>query len=162
MAYNFEELIQNDFDILLFDGIKLIHIASAGGILPHKISDSSINFKQQIREVYKYRRIFESIENDSVNRDNITDTKDYYQFFRYMSKRGFYSYDRVNINDIDDQIYQLISKPKYNRKITLSSVASEIDPYIKTKYSLRSNILFLITSKEFPDNFDLFDLTEFL
>lgn len=32
MAYSLQEQINNDLDIFLFDGEKIIHIASAGGI----------------------------------------------------------------------------------------------------------------------------------
>ncbi len=162
MAYNFEEQIKNDYDILIFDGKKLIHIASAGGILPAKLSESEINFRLQMREVYKYRRVFETELNSDITRNNLTNEKEYLNFFLFMSKRGFYSYDRVNIDNIEDQQYQLISKPKYNRVLSLSSINKEINPVSDLKYPLDSTISFIESNQEFPENFTTFDLRDFI
>ncbi|MCX2573653.1 hypothetical protein [Pedobacter sandarakinus] len=162
MAYTLEEQLNNDFDILLFDGIKLIHIATAGGLLPPKLDEFNVDFKVQIRFVYKYRRIFTTIQNDNLVKENITDSKSYFSFFSYMAKRGFYSYDKVFIDEVEDQTYQLISKPKYDRNIEIQKFDKEIDPVIKSKYPLSSGINLIETAKEFPDHFELFNILDFL
>lgn len=162
MAYTFEEQINNDFDILLYDGVKLIHLATAGGILPQKLNEFDIDYKQQIREVYRYRRIFKVTRNEELIRENITVIENYFSFFVYMSKRGFYSYDKVYIDNIEDQTYQLISRPDYNRDISLISIGKEINPTQKEKYRLSSKINLIETAKEFPKDFEQFDLLAFL
>jgi len=162
MPYSIEDQINNDFDILLYDGVKLIHIATAGGLLPSKLNESDVDFKQQIREVYRYRRIFRFRQNDELVRDNTTGLENYFPFFDYMSKRGFYSYDKVYIDNIEDQTYQLICKPEYNRDINLTTINKEITPHNKEKYTLISRINLIETAKEFPEDFKEFNILNFI
>lgn len=44
---------------------------------------------------------------------NINPLENYTSFFKLMAKRGFYSYDKVNINDPYDYTFELIAKPIY-------------------------------------------------
>ncbi|MES2827845.1 MAG: hypothetical protein V4687_06815 [Bacteroidota bacterium] len=162
MPYSIVEQLNNDFDVLLFDGHKLIHIATAGSILPAKLGQTQVNFDEQIRKVYRYRRVFEVIVNSDLIRNNFTDQKSYFESFTYMAKRGFYSYDKVDIDNIENQNYQLVARPTYNRKIELTNPEQEIYPEVRSRYSLKSNIIFIETSKEFPDTFNEFNITDFL
>lgn len=162
MSYSIEQQLSNDFDILLWDGIKLIHIATAGGILPPKLSETENDFKQQIREVYRYRRVFSIIQNTNLERGNITDLKNYLTFFSYMSIRGFYSYDKVNIDDVEDQTYQLISRPNYNRNVHIVKFSNEIQPLERLRYPLNTRINLIQTNREFPGDFNEFNLIDFI
>ena len=162
MAYSIFEQINNDFDILLFDGTKLIHLATAGGLLPSKLNEYDIDFRLQIREVYRYRRTFKFVQNNELIRDNLHDQKHYFSFFNYMAKRGFYSYDKVFIDNIEDQTYQLISKPNYDRDINLATINKKIELPRTYKYSLMTKINLIETSKEFPKSYESFNIEEFL
>ena len=162
MAYSLVEQISRDLDVFLFDETKIIHIATAGGVLPEKIASTEINFDKEIYTINSYRRIFNYKRNDSLIRNNLVSKEFYFRAFERMSKRGFYSYDKVYIDDSENQIYQLISYPIYDRQIKVTKFDFLIQPNEIRKYGLTVDLNLIKTSKQFQVDFDEFDLFEYI
>lgn len=162
MPYKIDQQLENDFDIFLFDREKIIHIATAGGVLPNKLSNIEIDFRVEALKVNLYRRVFDIKTNENIDKKGITDNKIYLSSFNWFAKRGFYSYDKSNIDDPLDTKYQLVSYPIYDREIELEQFAHIIYPTQKQKYTLGLNVILIETSKQFPKGFDVFDILEYL
>ena len=160
--FNLDNSEHSDLDIFLYDSKKLIHIATAGLANINLLSESDFNVISNFKKVLSYRRVFnfESISNIENERDNLSDTESYLYFFELMAKRGFYSYDRVKIDDINDCTFQLIAKPHYNKKIILNNQINfgETDSQVSSNFDLT-----IVKSKlDFPDNYIPFDIREYL
>lgn len=162
MPYKIEEQLENDFDIFLFDKKKIIHIATAGGVLPEKLSNIEIDFKAESLKVNLYRRVFEVKTNNDIERKGLTDYKHYLSSFSWFAKRGFYSYDKHNIDDPFDTKYQLVSYPVYDREIEIEQFDQIVSPTENRRYKLDINVKLIEASQEFPVDFSIFDLLEYL
>ena len=103
-----------DYDVFIFlDNIR-IHIASGGAILPSKITNlvknnpeiySSLNtFPEQEFEINK--KLNEIISYEGTSREQ------YLRSFENYAKKGFYSFDKTNINNPKDKYYHLVAYPK--------------------------------------------------
>lgn len=153
-----------DYDIFLYDDFKIIHIASAGMNLIKSLEefDPSID---NLKRILNYRRLFRTTTNFYINRDNITDLNFYQSSFKFMSKRGFYSYDKFDIDDPDDYRFQLISKPSYiNKKIILEDNKYnniEIGD-LKSNKTYKYDLYFLRAKNNFPEDFNTFDISEYI
>lgn len=152
---------QFDLDFFLYDTEKIIHISTAGMELKNSIGEFNFNPISNFQTVLSYRRIFryETIKN--LNRDNLTSVEDYLYFFKFMAKRGFYSYDKVNIDEPDDYTFQLIAKPFLSRKIYIP----KLDLYrgnLNSERTLNYDLNFIEARKNFPVNFEEFDILEFI
>lgn len=150
-----------DLDILIYDSTKIIHIATAGMQLINSLSsidfDPIINF----RRVLFYRRIFDFETSNKIDRNNLSSLDNYTYFFNYMAKRGFYSYDKVNIDNREDFTFELIAKPIYDRKITIPKLNISFGKLDSLK-NLNYNLNFVQAKKEFPEDFKNFDIREYI
>lgn len=150
-----------DLDLFLYDSTKIIHIATAGMILINSLTDiNGATYNDNYNKVLAYRRTFEIKTIENLDRDNLTEVEDYVYFFNLMAKRGFYSYDKLNIDIKNDYKFQLISNPIYNRRITING-----DNEIENNGSQRilDYELNLIRAKKlFPTDSKVFDLSEYI
>lgn len=151
-----------DMDIFLYDEVKLIHIATAGMPLINSLASLDFNPLANLKRVLLYRRVFEYELNNEIVRDNLVgELSDYIHFFNLMAKRGFFSFDKVNISNTEDYRFQLISKPKYECKILLPKYNVQLgnaDALITREYDIN----FIKATKNFPDTFEIFDITEYV
>lgn len=161
-GYNILENDTNyDLDIFLYDNTKIIHLASGGMQLINSLRKFNIqSHDSNLRKVLAYRRIFNYESNEQLERNNLTTIENYFYSFNIMSKRGFFSYDKVDINNSNDYKFQLISKPTYNRKLIINQKLElgKLDSKLYVNYDLE----FLPAKKDFPDNYKIFDLTEYV
>lgn len=148
-----------DLDLFLYDSKKIIHIATAGMPLIKSLSNIDFDPIINFRKVLLYRRIFKYETISNVERDNISTIENYLDFFNFMAQRGFYSYDKFNIDENDDYRFQLISKPIYNRKLSVSNINFG-DIKSKKKYTYDLN--FFESKKDFPENYNTFDIREYI
>lgn len=104
---------------------RLCVVASGGGILPDFLLDKESrnnNFHEMVMdlpELFKIKRNENAFENingidSSVNLD------EYFSDFESLARKGFYVYDKVDINNTNDLKYILVAYPIYN---------TNIDPY---------------------------------
>ena len=111
-----------DIDYFFYDDEKLIHFASGGiytfGILNELNQENFLNLKY----IIGLRRRFNIRENEIIQRDNLNTLEDYKSFFNLMASRGFYSYDKVNIENPECYKFQLISNPIYNTNIKINNI----------------------------------------
>lgn len=159
----FENPQNYDIDYFFYDDEKLIHIASGGvypfGILKKIIPENYIALKK----IIQLRRRFIIKENEDVQRDNLNTIEEYKYFFNLIASRGFYSYDKVNIDNPECYKFQLIANPIYNANIEINNTIifnQEIsNNNIKTWYydfSLNK------TNSKFPVTNIIFDIREYL
>ena len=153
-----------DYDIFIFDSKKIIHLASAGMNLIKSLEEYDTEI-DNTSIVLKYRRIFLNESNPNILRDNIIDSKSYLSFFELMSKRGFYSYDKVDIDNPDDYKFQLISKPNYiNKKILIEDGRNnnfELGDQNSIK-SYKYGLNFLRAKRDYPEDYEIFNLIEYI
>lgn len=123
MAYSEIEQITRDLDIFFSDNKKLIHLASGGGRLPNVLAATDSANEQIIESI---SGIFSEFEIDinpgliqllGLNEDGLNN---YLVSFVEMAKKGFYTYDKTNIDEKDDMTFHLVAKP--TSKISLSSL----------------------------------------
>ena len=106
----------HDIDWFAFYEGKYIHVASAGGLLPQIVND-----RTKLRFLQKYvkelplgnHEIVKNIK-QVISGHNLSEEQldDYFESFENMAKKGFYSYDKVDINDTEDNKYILVAYPK--------------------------------------------------
>lgn len=152
-----------DIDYFFYDDEKLIHIASGGlypfGILKEIVPENYLIIKNIIR----LRRRFNIIENEDIQRDNLNTLEEYKSFFNLMASRGFYSYDKVNIDNPECYNFQLIANPIYNTNIQIDNYKihsqENSNTEIKTwNYEFGLNKI----KNNFPVNHNIFDIREYL
>lgn len=153
MAYSLLEQHSRDLDIFLSDGNKLIHIASGGGSLPKPILETDIYNENILSSISKSNSNFEVDINPNLI--EILDLKEnelqnYMTSFVDMARKGFYSYDKTRIGNFEDQTFHLVAKP-----------SSPINPNILFEsYEITQEII--ISESNFPDNYQMFDLSEYI
>ena len=160
--YNFLENENSfDLDLFLFDSTKIIHIATAGMTLINSLRElTPSSYNKNFKTVLGYRRLFMIESNEKLERNNLTERENYFSFFNLMAKRGFYSYDKVDIDKKETYDFQLISKPNYNRKLIINNKHERGDT--KNLKPLNYDLNFIEAKNEFPDDFDIFDLSEYI
>jgi hypothetical protein len=150
-----------DLDFFLFDSFKIIHISTAGMTLINSLRDLNFkNYNSNFKTVLNYRRTFNFELNVQLERDNTTERESYFSFFNLMAKRGFYSYDKVNIDNNEDYNFQLIAKPSYNRKIILNDKIELGNTLSKSNINYKLD--FTRAKKDFPMDFEIFNISEYI
>lgn len=120
MAYTLIEQQTRDIDWFIFDStnFNFCHFASAGGKLPQIIQENDLLNEEFIQIINRseYKEMFEYEINpnlrDIINIKGDESYDDYTRDFINYAKRGFYSYDKTNINNFDDMTYHLVAYPK--------------------------------------------------
>jgi hypothetical protein len=128
MRYKKSYLQTHDLDYFFIKDGKYCHAASAGGDLPASVNNVRILRNLQ-RLVHELPFLFKESE-IIINRQRIIQLKgnkiidfnitDYIDTFVQFARKGFYSYDRTNLEDIDSNQYHLVASPPYEIKVNLS------------------------------------------
>lgn len=118
MKYDDAYIYSKDIDWFCIIGDVFCHVASAGGMIPDVIND-----REKLRDLQK--RVFDSDfifqEEDIVVNEVFLDQhfgddeearKAYMLSFMSMSRKGFVSFDRTNVMDLNDQTYHIVCYPK--------------------------------------------------
>lgn len=127
MKYPDNYLYSMDIDWFCIINRIFVHIASAGGFLPDEVND-----REKLRENQSLVNRMDYIFNDNqiiINwaflhaRFGYEDGSDenirnYLESFISMSRKGFVSLDRTNLEDPNDNTYHIVCMP--NKIITLS------------------------------------------
>lgn len=90
-------------------------MASAGGGIPRIINDRNVlRPSQRAVEALEDINTDEEVHiNDAFLRRMNVNLESYLPSFVRMAKKGFYSFDRTNINDPDDDHYHLVAWPTH-------------------------------------------------
>lgn len=113
--YTESEIHTRDIDWFCAINGVYVHVASAGGDI-HRI----INDRNVLRPCQRAVEALEDINtdeevhiNDAFLRRMNVNLESYLPSFVRMAKKGFYSFDRTNINDPDDDHYHLVAWPTH-------------------------------------------------
>lgn len=158
---NLENENSFDLDLFLFDSSKIIHISTAGMTLINSLRNMNLlEYNSNFKTVLSYRRTFKFEVNRQLERDNITVRESYFSFFNLMAKRGFYSYDKVNIDNNEDYNFQLISKPIYNRKLIINDEFELGNTFSENIINYKLDLF--KAKKDFPVDFEIFNISEYI
>lgn len=148
-----------DLDFFIKDNHKLIHISTAGMKLKNSLLQNILSQRRNFKTVLSYRRKFNVSKNTEIIRDNLFNMDSYTFFFNLIASRGFYSYDKYDIDDPEDKRIQLIFRPIYDRKILVNNdLFFDYNSKMIANYKLN----FINAKKDFPENFDPFNLDNFI
>lgn len=152
MSYSIIELNSLDLDIFFKDESKMIHLASAGGLLPERLLNSDSYNKNILDIISNFNSEFEFEVNPNlteilgISQDGL---ENYIISFIEMAKRGFYSYDKSKLGDFEDLTFHLVARPK-----------SPLKPNILfRKYdNILENVI--TATSDLPFNFESLNLSE--
>lgn len=133
---HYTEAYMNTHDIDWFGIVngRYIHVASCGGILPSELNDESY-----LRDLQYEVAMLDDIHNETGSQIAISHNDQYLQqrfstyenrseaiesykmSFDSFARKGFWSFDKENINDPDDSHYRLISWPNDNVQPQINS-----------------------------------------
>lgn len=118
MKYDDAYIYSKDIDWFCIIGDVFCHVASAGGMIPDVIND-----REKLRDLQK--RVFDSdfifqeediVVNEVFLDQHFGDDEEariaYMLSFMSMSRKGFVSFDRTNVMDLNDQTYHIVCYPK--------------------------------------------------
>ena len=132
----YSEVYVNTRDIDWFGIVngRYIHVASCGGQLPLEVNDLSY-----LRDLQYKVAMLDDIHNEdgspiaishndqylqqrfSTNENSGEAIENYKKSFDSFARKGFWSFDKENINDPDDSHYRLISWPNDNVQPQINS-----------------------------------------
>lgn len=113
---------------------RYIHVASCGGLLPSEVNDESY-----LRDLQYEVAMLEDIQNEdggiiavshndqylqqrfSTYENSVEAIERYKKSFDSFARKGFWSFDKENVNDLEDSHYRLISWPNGNVQPQLNS-----------------------------------------
>lgn len=136
MRHKKSYLQTHDLDYFFIKNGKYCHAASAGGKLPRNVDDVR-NLRALQRLVNELPYVYK--ENEVIiNRRHIVRLKrrvdkefnleNYIDTFVKFARKGFYSYDRTNLEDVTDNQYHLVASPPYKTIIDID--ISECNEYL--------------------------------
>ena len=118
MKYDEAYIHSKDIDWFCIIGDVFCHVASAGGMIPDVIND-----REKLRGLQK--RVFDSdfifdeddiVVNESFLNQHFGNDEEartaYLHCFMSMARKGFVSFDRTNVIDLNDQTYHIVCYPK--------------------------------------------------
>lgn len=118
MIYEDAYIHSKDIDWFCIIGDVFCHVASAGGLIPIIINDREKQRSLQKR-VFDSDFIFDEEEivvNEDFLDQHFGDDKEariaYMLSFMSMARKGFVSFDRTNVMDLNDQTYHIVCYPK--------------------------------------------------
>lgn len=127
-----------DIDWFFTDGKYIAFTASGAGKLPESVARSSENNEKLVSYFRNLPEISDVIVNPKLDALLIeifgTGVNErYLQDFVSMTKKGFYSFDKTNLNNFFDYDYHLVASPM--SPLTINDLPQDIlDILIQTKY----------------------------
>lgn len=152
MSYSLIEQETRDLDIYFKDRIKLIHIATGGGRIPNQLAENDIQNEDFASNISTFEESFDIEVNRNITEFvNIPENglEQYLRDFISMASRGFYSYDKTNLGNFEDQIFHLVAKPKESKNQKLNYLTDnllQIDTELPTDF-ISFNLFELIRNK---------------
>lgn len=146
MTYSDDYLYSKDIDWFCIINGFFVHVASAGGILPEEVND-----REKLRKNQYLVNQMDDIFNDDqivVNWDFLharfgnnvgseENIMNYLESFISMSRKGFVSLDRTNLEDPNDNTYHIVCMP--NKIIALPD-AFNLCTYKSNNPNLLNNV----------------------
>ena len=104
---------------------RLCVVASGGGTLPSFLSEKQSRNNEFHEIVLDLEERFSSQRNENavniiVDLNSNENLDQYFEDFESLAKKGFYVYDKIDLNNAEDSKYLLVAYPIYN---------TEIDPF---------------------------------
>lgn len=113
--YTESEIHTRDIDWFCAINGVYVHVASAGGDIPRIINDRNVlRPSQRAVEALEDINTDEEVHiNEAFLRRMNVNLESYLPSFVRMAKKGFYSFDRTNINDPEEDRYHLVAWPTH-------------------------------------------------
>ncbi|MCP2028734.1 hypothetical protein L1276_003905 [Flavobacterium sp. HSC-32F16] len=163
MAYELTYLLTNDIDIFLkIHDCFIIHIASAGAILPTELAALDQLLIRNKSIVYDFDSVFEVQINPNLQQllkfKNAQEKDRYLTDFIRIAKKGIFSFDKTIVEDSTDPFYHLVAWPKspFNPHKLDELLPIETPEYISSKIENNINELFRTFNRD--SLFDKFEL----
>ncbi|KIQ22942.1 hypothetical protein RT99_05385 [Flavobacterium sp. MEB061] len=164
MAYSLSYQLDHDIDIFLkIHNHHIIHIASAGAILPNELSQLDkllIENKSIIYDIDHKTDILINPYLDELMQFKNKREKDLYLIdFKRIASKGIITFDKTVVEDCNDPFYHLVAYPHDNIGFLniKNIIPIETPRYISNKIeqNIQNNIIDSIMGKEY-DKFELF------
>jgi hypothetical protein len=133
---------------------RLCVVASGGGTLPNFLFEEKSRNNEFHEIVLDLEERFSSQRNEkAVN--IIVDLKlnenlnQYFEDFESLAKKGFYVYDKIDLNNVEDSNYLLVAHPIYNTEtdpLPIDIKHLELIPKLKDALISRTNYSFSNTN----------------
>jgi hypothetical protein len=136
-----------DIDWFFTDNNKIGFVASAGGRLPKSVAKSKDNIEllsnyfrglSPTTDIKVNPKLKEFMPHRDINENYLSD-------FIYMAERGLYSFDKISLNNFNDDGYYLVASPVVG--LTINDLPIEISNIIaQTISAIEINELFYSSS----------------
>jgi hypothetical protein len=119
MAYTETDQLTYDLNWYFIDFWKrIIHVSSAGGILPEVIARNDQNNDKFHEAVFDLEPQYQTVRNGSaiemLRQRNIENIDLYFEYFESFARKGLYSFDKFDLTNPQDSRYMLMAYPVYN------------------------------------------------
>lgn len=113
--YTESEIHTRDIDWFCVINGVYVHTASAGGGIPNFINDYGVlRPSQRAAEALEDINTDEEVHiNEAFLREKDVNLQQYLPSFVRMAKKGFYSFDRTNVDNPEDDHYHLVAWPTH-------------------------------------------------
>ena len=143
---------------------RLCAVASGGGILPKFLANEKSNNNKFHEIVMNLEERFftkrnEKLMDSIVDFDSVQDIEQYFGDFESLAKKGFYVYDKVDINNPDDLHYVLAVYPVYDPQVDSMPINSKD---LKLILKLKCNIIFRRKTEFYDINFSIRNLVNLI
>lgn len=152
----FEEQFFLDINWYFVDPFKrLCVVASGGGLLPFFLLEQNNQNDEFHNIVFDLPERFNSGRNENVIASVVGLTDDnlqqYFRDFDSLAKKGFFVYDKINLNNPEDSEYLLVTYPIYDTRkdpFPINPTNLDLIPRIKSTLISRTNDSFSETNFE--------------
>lgn len=165
MAYSISYQLDHDIDIFLkIYNNYIIHIASAGAILPNELSQLDnllINNKSIIYDVdFKFEIQINPYLDELMKFENKREKDLYLIDFKRIAAKGIITFDKTIVEDCNDPFYHMVAYPNFDYRLydNENALPIETPDYISNKIeqNIQNNITESRNSGKEFDKFQLF------
>lgn len=129
---------------------RLCVVASGGGLLPKFLYEEKSKNDEFHEVALELENRFDGGRNKNVitsivDLDQHENLEQYFSDFDSLAKKGFFVYDKVNLNFHDDPMYVLVAYPLYNTKVNTYPIDPnylELIPFVDKPLISRNNDFF--------------------
>ncbi len=147
MAYSIIDQVSIDLNWYFIDHYKHpCHVASAGGLLPEYVAQNDENNNLVNSIILDIQGDFQTIRNSNADSiliaRGVQDLEAYYTDFESMARRGFFSFDKYDLEDPGDKRYFLVAYPIYIPYHSIYPIESKLITKLpRTRGTINANFI---------------------
>ena len=179
MEYTEQEMLNKDIDWFIQIKSELIHVASAGTLLPKVIQHAKENHKEKVKSIYKLQDFYSNDEleinpllRDILNLEKYVQeyslvletlkipqgddiigsyiTNLYIPAFSKFARKGFISFDSSGINENNSLLYHWVVRPKFKISKNLNLYSNMNLPLFTSEDEKCNNIISILRTNNSP------------